>query len=1316
MAQDPWAEFRLPSPQPVAGSPPLNVDAAAGRQPVSAQQDEWADFRLPPARERGALDVATQIPVGFNDALATVGGAPVDAATWLLNQIPGVNIKEPFAGSGSIKRGMGVIGANPDDRPATTPAEHIARGAGAGVAMMAGPELAVAGLARAGALRPSLVEMSERIFGSSKSVAAAAKAFTVGGAGGAGGVAAEQAVPEPYKPLAALGGGLAGGVAGALGSEVPAAVAAGARTAGRFVAPLTQGGRERLAGQTLAENATNPEAVRARLNEGVDEIIPGSRPTTFQATGDMGLGGLEREAATRDPAAFLTRRAEQNTARTSVLESIQPQGSPSDVSAFFRAQLKALDDATQSTLDEAKGRAQAAAASIGGARSPDAAGEAILSRVEPQRQALEATARESTAGIGGQGQAQEYGATIRGSLSDANFFAKQREGLLWRAVDPDGSLALDVSPLRQAAVDLRRALPQTARPIDGEEAAILETIAGLRPVMPFADVTALRTRVNDAMKQARMSGDSQALARLTSLRSGVENVISDTIERRAAQEADAVARGEIAPDETLSGRIEAWARDTEAGATSLASGAETPGTAMAPAFGSARTTGHAGIGSGSAAGGPGLPGHVGGGRAASAGRSPGRQPAPQSLSQFIASNGGLELTDDARHMDFHKFKVPGAGNLAREGGKSIDGFWRETLIREGYLPPEADGYISRDIRSELFDLLQNEALGRKTYRSGEEGLASVRAPRDDADLWKAQGDIVRAHEAEGLRQADLDPRILNEASELLARGGERDPLSAYERAAMMARDEGNVTALPVAPARRPPEEGLQPNFDEAARDRLQRATEATKERKRLFNEGPIGKALKTLGYRDNFAVSEDSVPGIFFRPGDEGARAIRVFRQAVGHNDQSLDPLQNYAAMSLRRAAEGPDGTLEPGAYRRWMSKHKAALGAFPRLRDRFATAALASEALQNFRPFRAGLSPSVIPEVYFHAGPSGFDGVQQLRRTIGDSDATSILSDYAASRLRAVATRNDGTIDPGKFQTWRRSHADALRALPGLEQRFATAADATEAVGQAAVRRKETLDTYQAGAIGRLIGVDDPQDVVRQVGNIFGRSDAVATMNRLAAEAGKDPAAKEGLRKAVADYIMGRFISNTEAGTSGASLLKADGLMTFVNQNKATLSRVLDPTAVGLLRRIAVDLRQANRSVASTKLPGGSNTPQDVIRELRKTGDAPLLRVVLGAAAGGAGFATSGGVGMLAGTLGAYVVTSMRNAGLQKVDDLIAQAMLRPDLARALFNKVPTRASDPSAMPLRQALNRASVFAATGDGLEGSDGQPLPIAAGGSR
>jgi hypothetical protein len=78
--------------------------------------------------------LALQVPTGANETLANGLRAPVGAMTWALNHIPGVKIKDPVMGSDFIKRGMGLIGANPDNAPANTAAERIARGTGSGIA------------------------------------------------------------------------------------------------------------------------------------------------------------------------------------------------------------------------------------------------------------------------------------------------------------------------------------------------------------------------------------------------------------------------------------------------------------------------------------------------------------------------------------------------------------------------------------------------------------------------------------------------------------------------------------------------------------------------------------------------------------------------------------------------------------------------------------------------------------------------------------------------------------------------------------------------------------------------------------------------------------------------------------------------------------------------------------------------------------------------------------------------------------------------------------------------------------------------------
>src|SRR5271154_2821221 len=90
--------------------------------------------------------VARQIPVGFNEGLADVAGAPVDATTWVMNhlakavgygkptlsgQITGESpkqfIENPVGGSEFFKSGLGIIGADPRATPAQNTPEEIAR-------------------------------------------------------------------------------------------------------------------------------------------------------------------------------------------------------------------------------------------------------------------------------------------------------------------------------------------------------------------------------------------------------------------------------------------------------------------------------------------------------------------------------------------------------------------------------------------------------------------------------------------------------------------------------------------------------------------------------------------------------------------------------------------------------------------------------------------------------------------------------------------------------------------------------------------------------------------------------------------------------------------------------------------------------------------------------------------------------------------------------------------------------------------------------------------------------------------------------------
>ena len=198
-----------------------------------------------------------------------------------------------------------------------------------------------------------------------------------------------------------------------------------------------------------------------------------------------------------------------------------------------------------------------------------------------------------------------------------------------------------------------------------------------------------------------------------------------------------------------------------------------------------------------------------------------------------------------------------------------------------------------------------------------------------------------------------------------------------------------------------------------------------------------------------------------------------------------------------------------------------------------------------------------------------------------------------------------------------------------------------------------------------------------RTVGKILAQKDAVGGMRQLAAETRNDPAVRQGLRPSVVDAIANRFISNTEAATTGHGLIRSDQFQTFIRNNRAALAQVCSEKEINSLRAIAQDLQRSNRSTTAVKLPGGSNTAQDTAN-LRTSLMSQLVRhgnhLAFGAGTGApvAFFAGAplGFIGALAGTAGATVASALREAGIRKADDLIREAMMDPELARHLLMK----------------------------------------------
>ena len=631
MAQiaDPWdpAAFGLTPAQPATLPPSVIATPSAG------DGDPWAPekFGLAPAAQTSPSQSAAQLPApakpdgvvlnvaaGANQGLASLLGAPMEASNAIRNlAVRGINavagtsipLTDTIGGASDVKRAFGTIGANPDDVAATTPLQQAVRSGAEGATMALAPEAGGAaligtGLASAARVAPAVERLGAITPGN----------VATGAASGIGSEVASSAAPDQWKPVAGALGGLAGGGLAAL----PAAGYQSARNAlSGIAAGMGMGPRNALldtAGIPIADRAGNalavtnaqaqaawakiagaasdPDTVRQALATPTITTLPQSPATTYQVTADQGLGSLERGISQRDPAPFIDIRNQQNAARVGALNSLTPDtANPADIGAAFRQQLTTSDATHQAAIDQARSGLDAAMGHLGG----------------------------STQGSDVASAQQQYGQQLRGQLDAANQAAKARESALWNAVDPDGTLTVDASPIQVAAQQVLRQHGQFATPLSGPENDILNLGVNAPQPMRFSDVKDYRSQITDAISQARQAGDNQTVRRLSQVLDGVHGALDGAVADKAASDAAAVQAGTMTPEQTMLHNLNQWAEAQRAGTAEAAVGAgvsygqgagAAAGGGASSDVGSLRTAGQAGRQAGYSPGNPSLPGQV----------------------------------------------------------------------------------------------------------------------------------------------------------------------------------------------------------------------------------------------------------------------------------------------------------------------------------------------------------------------------------------------------------------------------------------------------------------------------------------------------------------------------------------------------------------------------------------------------------------------------------------------------------------------------------------------------------------------------------
>jgi len=504
--------------------------------------------------------------------------------------------------------------------------------------------------------------------------------------------------------------------------------------------------------------------------------------------------------------------------------------------------------------------------------------------------------------------------------------------------------------------------------------------------------------------------------------------------------------------------------------------------------------------------------------------APKRPDAPQnagsrgpSLARFISENGGIGLErGDVKAAGLDRVRQPGVANLVRQDGKSIDDFWRERLIEEGYLPPDRDGGMARNIHDELISRLEEEAKGRKTYPYdylGRDDLNGFGAMKDEfADsAGRAMTDV-----REALKSVDVDPHtvhkdILDRAAAALMRGDETDPLKAYERTVMASREPAAQPSSRLIPTT-VTEEISAPRFGQAnpqpAIDALDRQVRTAK--------GDVRASLEGIR-RDLYEHGVDPTSGV--RETDLSVEGLLHARERLDqHIEAARDVGDRTKMRDLQIVRASLDRQLKAVPE---VATADANFVANSRPLDAFAgDAPLGRVTARNEQTGRMSTPAEQVPSNLQGATAAREflrDATPEARRAFQDREVTRILDEVSsgegasADRIRAAMRRNE----------------DLLSQLPearGRLQRLANAYQGREAVERSPLGRIANRPDVK-NAMDALFPAKLVEGSSREVG------DAVAGMVRSNAVAA---------RQLVRTYLATEFAASKPASQTGGAKFAA--------------------------------------------------------------------------------------------------------------------------------------------------------------------------------
>ncbi len=165
-------------------------------------------------------------------------------------------------------------------------------------------------------------------------------------------------------------------------------------------------------------------------------------------------------------------------------------------------------------------------------------------------------AQDAAAPLGEPVNAEDIGSTLRGAVEQVRAGAKDLHRDLYKAVDPDGTLALVATPVGDKAGAIMDGLKANGAELSPAEAPLFRRAAALPDVATYGTLHALDTDLSAAMStERRTAGETSSWARLSQLKGSVKDAMTNAADNQAAHEARMVAAGRMAPEDTIAARL-----------------------------------------------------------------------------------------------------------------------------------------------------------------------------------------------------------------------------------------------------------------------------------------------------------------------------------------------------------------------------------------------------------------------------------------------------------------------------------------------------------------------------------------------------------------------------------------------------------------------------------------------------------------------------------------------------------------------------------------------------------------------------------------